>query len=88
MENVENKTEVINIANELNPELTPSDGTVVAIGYSETVNTGNYQNFKPEVRIEIPTNRKMIKKTIQKGFELVKSEFDKIVKDILAQKGL
>ncbi len=79
---------VTTIPEVVNPELPCPDGTVLRIGYTETINIGNFQNIKPTIEVEIPIQRTLIKKAINSVWPLVKSEFDKIVKEVLAEKGL
>lgn len=79
---------IVEIPEVLNPELPVPDGTKVRISFGETIPTVQFGNIRPEVSIEIPTQRRLIKKAIQSGWKLVKEEFDNIVKEVLQSKGL
>lgn len=82
------ETKVIQIGEILNPELPLPDGTILRIGYTETINTGNFQNIKPLIELEVPIQRGLIKTAIPQIWKVVKGEFDKIVTEVLKSKGL
>ena len=60
--------EIVEVADVLNPELPTIDGTKVRISFGETIPTVQFGNIRPEISIEIPTQRKLIRKAIQSGY--------------------
>lgn len=65
----------------VNPELPVPDGTVISIEYEQVTKTSQFENFRLRIGLQVPTQRKLIKKAIERGWNLIKEEHDRIARE-------